>query len=80
MRQLRPEGGTLACLGHRPAIAVRLLPPLVPFLGDAFEGFATFFVIHEFAALAAAFGFVALGVVARLRVFHLRPIFNGAFA
>ena len=45
------------------------LPPLVRLFSDAFEGFAAFFVVHEFAALGAAFGFVALGIVARLRVF-----------
>jgi hypothetical protein len=48
-----------------------LLPPLIRFFGDAFEGFAALFVVHELAAFRAAGRFVAFGVVAGLRIFDL---------
>jgi hypothetical protein len=40
-------------------------------LATPLNGLPSFFDGHEFAALAAAFGFVALGEVARLGIFDL---------
>ncbi len=54
-----------------------LLPPLIRFLGDAFEGFAVFFYVHELALLRAAGRFVALGIVARLTLTKLAERFCG---